>query len=245
MKVVALVGAGGGVGTSTLAAHLAAGLAAQRRPALAMDLSPGNTLGLYFGMDFRDPRGLMSQLMAGEPWHEAVFRSPGGVDFLPYGIAPRQVSVAEVWGLEHLHDAHLDEGSIVIVDAGCGDTSLQRNALDQADMVMVVVSADPASAVALPRTMGPVLTKAGRDVVVCLNRFNPSRRLDRDIAVVIRSELGARLSPRAIHEDESFREALARQQTLFDYAPSGQGAMDCHAQVTRMVARLAGQQDAA
>jgi cellulose synthase operon protein YhjQ len=244
MKVVALVGAGGGVGTSTLAAHLATGLVAQRRPALALDLSPGNTMGLYFGMDFRDPRGLISQLTAGKPWHESVFRSPGGVDFLPYGIAPRQVSVAEAWGVERVRDAHLDEGATVIVDAGYGDTSMQRNALDQADMVMVVAGADPASAVALPRILSQVSAKADRNVVVCLNRFNPSRRLDRDIAVVIRSELGERLSPRVIHEDESFREALARQQTVFDYAPSGQGAQDCHAQVTRMVALLAGQQDA-
>lgn len=245
MKVVALVGAGGGVGTSTLAAHLAAGLVVQRRSVLALDLSPSNTLGLYFGMDFRDSRGLMSQLIAGEPWDGAVFRSPGGVDFLPYGIAPRQVSVAEVWGVERLRDAQLAPDSTVIVDAGYGDTSLQRNAIDQADMVIVVASADPASAVALPRTLNHVPTKAGRTVMVCLNRFNPSRRLDRDIAVVIRSELGERLSPRVVHDDESFREALASQQTLFEYAPSGQGAQDCHAQVTLMVARLAGQQEVA
>lgn len=245
MKIVALVGAGGGVGTSTLVAHLAAGLVAQRRSVLALDLSPGNTMGLYFGMDFRDPSGLMSQLTAGKPWDEAVFRSPSGIDFIPYGIAPRHVSVAEVWGVERLRDADLSLGSTVIVDAGYGDTSLQRNAIDQADMVMVVASADPASAVALPRILGNVATKEGRAVVVCLNRFNPSRRLDRDIAVVIRSELGALLSPRVIHDDESFREALSRQQTLFEYAPSGQGAQDCHAQVTLMVARLAGQQEVA
>lgn len=245
MKIVALVGAGGGVGTSTLTAHLAAGLSAQERPALALDLSPGNTMGLYFGMDFRDPRGLMSQLKAGEPWHAAVFRSPWGVDFLPYGLASHKVSVAEVWSVEQLRQAQLVEGTTVLVDAGCGDTGLQRNALDQADMVIVVVAADPASAVALPRILGEVLVPGGPEVVVCLNRFNPSRRLDRDTAVVIRSELAVRLSPRVIHEDEAFREALARQQTVFDYASSGQGAQDCHAQVTYMVARLAGLPDTA
>lgn len=244
MKVVALVGAGGGVGTSTLTAHLAAGLSAQGRPALALDLAPGNTMGLYFGMDFRDSRGLMSQLTTGEPWHAAVFHSPRGLDFLPYGIAPHQVPVAQAWGVEQLRNASLAQGTTVVVDAGCGDTALQKNALDQANMVMVVVAADPASSVALPRILSQVLAKAGREVVVCLNRFNPSRRLDRDIAVVIRSELGERLSPRVVHEDESFREALALQQTVFDCAPSGQGAQDCHAQVTRMVSRLAALQDA-
>lgn len=245
MKIVAVVGVAGGVGTSTLAAHLAAGMVIQRRPALAVDLAPGNALGLRFGMDFRDTRGLMPQLMAGEPWHAAVFRSPGGVDFLPYGVAPRPVPVAVAWTLERLREVQLPEDLTVVVDAGYGDTALQRDAISRAHMTLIVVSADPMSMVALPGLMTQVRAGAAGEVLVCLNRFNPSRQLDRDIAVVLRSELGAMLSPRPVHGDEAFREALARQQLVFDYAPSGQGAMDCHAQTTLTVARLAGMQEAA
>lgn len=242
MKCIAVVGAAGGVGTSTLAAHFAAGLMVQHRTSFALDLSPGNTMGLYFGMDFRDPRGLMSQLTARAPWHEAVFRSAGGMDFLPYGIASHPVPVAKAWSIDKLADVHLSNDVVVVADAGRGDTTLQGDCLERADLVVAVASADPASAVALPRLLAQL---DGREVMVCLNRFNPVRRLDRDVAVVMRSELGQRLSPRVVHEDESFREALARQQTIFETASSGQGATDCHAQITLMVTRLAGGRAAA
>ena len=58
MRTVAVIGASGGAGVTTVAASLARALHAAGHPALAFDINPDNTLRLPFGMHWDDRFGL-------------------------------------------------------------------------------------------------------------------------------------------------------------------------------------------
>ncbi|HXU92879.1 MAG TPA: cellulose synthase operon protein YhjQ/BcsQ, partial [Gallionella sp.] len=72
-----------------------------------------------------------------------------------------------------------------------------------------------------------------------LNGFDPTRELDRDIAELLRVDLGAHLCPVTIHRDESVREALASKLSLEAYAPDSQAYDDFAALATWLIARFA------
>ena len=51
MFVIAVIGAGGGVGRTTLTAALATACARRGRPVLAVDFDPQNLRGMHLGLD--------------------------------------------------------------------------------------------------------------------------------------------------------------------------------------------------
>ncbi len=228
------MGSRGGVGVTTVTAQLACALASRQEHVIAIDLSHSNSLRLHLGMPLDDPSGIAPQVLAGNHWSEAAYRSPGGVDFVPFGKVGRLqlrrfTEFAEkqpAWfsGCLEL----LDQPSDVYVLCDCAQavTVFQTQAIEASQIVLTVLDCDPVSFVKL--NLSELIVGSDRlpETRLLVNQFDATRDLDRDVLALIRAEFNQQTIPVMIHRDENVREALASKRDIFTYAPSSQAATD-------------------
>ena len=238
MKVVAIVSAKGGVGKTTLTANLATALSRSiAAPVLAVDLDPQNALGLHLGMSPHELRGLSRSTLANQPLALACLPCTPTLHVLPYGAldeADRVTLEAAMdqdphWLARHLASLDLPPDAVVFLDTPPGPSVYLRQALCTADVVVVVVLSDAASYATLPlmqRLVDTYYQPQGdlTDAFYVLNQLHSGKVLSKDIANVMRENLGNRLLG-AIH-DEAVCEALACDTNTLDYAPYSQAAAD-------------------
>lgn len=164
-RIVTILGAGGGLGVSTLTVSLAAEAARVGRRAVAVDLvASGGGLDLLMGIeaakglrwpDLRQARGELGDVFDALP-------EVGGARILSHGRpgqAPPEEAVRAVFG------ALSRSADVIVVDAGRGPVH------PQTDRTLLVVGADVRS-VAAAQSLGPGMRASG--VVV---RSGPGRRI--------------------------------------------------------------------
>lgn len=233
-KVIAIVSANGGVGKSTVAAGLAKTL---RRPGgrtIAIDLDPQNALSSHLGITRQVP-GLIQLKEQGANW--GAHRLPGFSDSecLPFGTGDmndrrllRQLMLEDSdWLNQHLASMDLSENDTVILDTPSGATVYSQQALDAADLVLVMTVADAASYLALDtmtQWLETTRRRAQRHRYV-LNQRDDSRSFSRDMGVLFVRRLGADLIG-TIRLDHQFNESLAYGRDLLQYAPESIGCQD-------------------
>lgn len=248
MRVISISGMSGGVGGTTVAAQLAACLAAHNKRVIAFDFSPQNTLRLHFGMSWEDGCGIVPQIQAGKPWNEAAYRSENGVDFLPFGkITPQnaadfmaQLAREPEWLLSILQEMDEADDTYVIIDCPQMEYAIFAQVYAASRLVIFVLEPDTSSYAAFAESSAKS-TKLNEEkkVVHLLNGFDPTRALDRDIAQLMRTTPNNDLCPVVIHRDELVREALAHKLSLNDYAPYSQAAGDFTSLTTWVIATFA------
>jgi len=245
LSILAVTGVKGGAGCTAVVAGLAGAWSRQKKAVLALDLCRQNLLRLHFGMDWHERDGWHARLVAGRDWSGAAWRTPDGLGFVPHGSL-RDGTVAAV-----LNDPHwlADELAGLALPSDCRlllDTPLSGRERDQAlvaaSQVLVVLPPEPLSC-GLVEPVEAELSTHGvgpEKLLYVLNRFDPTRQLDRDVELLLREMLGARLAPLPVHRDEAVREALAMQQQLVDYAPHSQACDDFNQLATWLSIRLNG-----
>ncbi len=248
MSVIAIIGAAGGSGTTTVTAHLATAIGQQDRPVLCFDFCPTNVLRLHFGAAFDDRDGFAAALLAGAPWQHAAYTSADGVRFLPFGALQDDAALERLsawlhdrpyWFRDCIAALDLPAGTIVLCDCPRLPAALRSQVLAAADIVLVSCAPDPLSLASAGRLAGQLQASGngGRIARILLNAFEAGRALDRDMQLVLRRQYGALAAPVTIHRDESLREALACKQTVFDYAPASQAAQEFSALATWAIVR--------
>ncbi len=233
-KVIAIVSANGGVGKSTVVAGLAKTL---RRPGgrtIAIDLDPQNALSSHLGITRQAP-GLIQLKEQDADW--GAHRLPGFSDSecLPFGTGEvndrrllKQLMLEDSdWLNQHLASMDLSENDTVILDTPSGATVYSQQALDAADLVLVITVADAASYLALDtmtQWLETTRRRAQRHRYV-LNQRDDSRSFSRDMGVLFLRRLGADLIG-TIRLDHQFNESLAYGRDLLQYAPESIGCQD-------------------
>lgn len=234
MNLVALIGAHGGVGVTTVTAQLATVLNQRGLRVLAVDLSPSNDLRLHFGMALEDRAGLALQLLQQTPLGDAAYRGMEGIDFVPFGsitldqmVALDRVTQQSPQGLmRQLERLDLPEQAWVLCDCSQGIYPYQSQVVQVAGMVIVVLNSDTQSFIKARTTQ---LFPAGdrpAPSFLLLNQFDAARELDQDILSMVRTAFPNQIIPTVIHRDEHVREALASKRSLLAYASSSQAALD-------------------
>ena len=238
MKRVAVVSPKGGVGKTTVTVNLSVALHRAGHQVMVVDLDPQSALRFHFNLDLEHPGGLSRAAIDGTPWRDACVQSESGVVVLPFGEVGEsereQIELAihhdPDWLLRHLQAMGLSQDAIVLLDTPPGASVYLRQALQVAHAALVVALPDAGSYATLPGMERLLQTYcAGRPDFVgsgyVINQMDASRQLARDVAGVLRQDLGERLAA-VVHQDASVGEAVAFRRSIFDYAPHSLAAQD-------------------
>lgn len=217
--IVALVSPKGGVGKTTLGAGLASSLRMEGGKTLAIDLDPQNALQYHLGIE-PGVTGLGSASEADTLWSDRLQQGFAGAQLLPHGVLSDEehdalqsaMALDRHWLARQLDRMGLCENDVVILDTPTGRSAYLEQALDVADQVIVVTTADAASFIALDQ-MDRLLGAAGVRPAppVCsyvVNQFDAGREFSRDMLEVLKRRLGAQLLA-VIAMDNTLGEALA------------------------------------
>ncbi|MDB5375146.1 MAG: hypothetical protein JWP04_3788 [Belnapia sp.] len=251
MPLIAFVSPKGGVGKTTLTAHVAALLAQRGYRVLALDLDPQNALRLQFGMPIQDEAGFLCGITRRLPWRPAVADTAAGVRLLPHGTVDPLTVLENAQALHQdpellagpVREMLADPELLVIVDSPPGPTPAMSAILPLVDLMVVVLLADAASAAQIPAIVsnrwlgrGRLASRAGERAVVVLNQMD----LDAPLAIAVLDGASEALGPRligAVCRDEAVAEALADKRLLLD-PEDGPAAEDLNAVAEAVAVRL-------
>lgn len=235
MRVISFVSGKGGVGKTSLTANVAASLQARGYRVLAVDLDPQNSLRLHFAMEPGDTAGMIREGMQ----QQALFDSPQGVNFIPFGQAEpadleefaQFLRTQPRWVADSLAALKPIGYDFVCIDTPPGSGPFLDQALQAANQALVVVAPDAASYATLPqfRQLIASATQGREDfngMHILINRMPVSGILGHQIRNAIANESRATLLPVTIHRDPRVGQALAHQETLVQHAPGAMASMD-------------------
>ncbi|OPA94979.1 cellulose synthase operon protein YhjQ [Pseudomonas fluorescens] len=217
-KVIALVSINGGVGRSTLATALSSGLQRHSESVVALDLDPQNALHHHFGVSASMPGIGRTSLEHGQ-WAPLQQLGFAGCQVLTFGdITVEQQENLErwlkhepLWLAQRLASLGLSERQTVIIDTPAGNNVYFHQALNVADVVLVVVQADAACLATLDQLdvlLAPHLEgKRPPTVHVVVNQVDESNDFSLDMLEAFKQRLGK--APLAVHRDMKINEALA------------------------------------
>ncbi len=253
MPLIAIASPKGGVGKTTLTAHLAAILAGRGYRVMVLDLDPQNALRLHFGVSIREQGGFMVQLAAKPDWRTCVHNTASGAGLLPFGAAePMQVlDIAAGIGRDPgllagpVQQMLGDPDLVLLVDTPPGPGTAISALYPMIDLMVLVLLADAGSASLVPQIAantfmgrGSLAERAAERAVVVLNQFATNSELSNAVLEMAQRALGHRLLG-AVARDEALAEALADKRMLTD---GGRGAADDLQVVADAVVRRAGLQ---
>ncbi len=249
MPLILVTSPKGGVGKTTLTAHIAAILVKRGQRVLAFDLDPQNALRLHLGLSIRDDAGYANVLDQQPHWQAAVVETPAGVRLLPFGNTdPRralEISAALLDRPELLtasvRELLSDPALYVVVDTPPGPSPALMALAPLADLMLVVLLADVSSAALIPSILqgqaygrGTLAARSTDRTVALMNQVD----LDSPVSAAVLDSAMKAFGPRllgAICWDNALAEALVNRRLLL--AGSGGAAEDLQLLVDSLIVR--------
>ena len=238
----------GGVGKSSTAIALLAGLTKRGYKCLAIDLDAQQNLTYASGanMSGKTALGVLTGEFAAT---EAIQQTPIGdiiasspnLAAIDYFIRKDRKEYVLADALSPLVASY----DYIIIDTPPALSNLTVNALTVADRLIIPAQADAFSLqgikefaktyAAVKQYTNPRLTIAG----ILLTRYNARSVLSKDVAELIQQyaeQLGTDLFKTAIREGITVKEAQMVQQSLFDYAPKAKVTADYKSLINELLA---------
>lgn len=239
-RVVTVWGGAGAPGRTTIAAAIAAELARRRQLTLLVDADPyGGSVAQQLGV-LDEVSGLLAAARLAASGHLAaglsgVVRMLGSHLGVVTGLPrPERWSEVRAEVLEELTTAAVRVGHVVLdagfsleedgLDARPGRNQLTLTALDLADEVVVVGTADPVGLTRLSRGLVDLRERnAATPLRVVVNRMRPSLGWsERDIAAMVAGVVGHQVALHFLPEDRAVVDrALVAGRTLLEIASDG------------------------
>ena len=236
-EIFAVINQKGGVGKSTTALALAAGLTARGFKTLLIDLDAQGNLSYSAGADTsgRTAFDMLSEIFAGD-----AIRSHELYDLIP---AASELATADLvfsttgkeYRLREALEPLLSSYDYIVLDTPPALGILTVNALTAATAAIIPAQADVYSLQgigqlystldAIKKYTNPELTVSG----ILLTRYNPRSILTRDMSELLEetaNQLGTRVFDAKIREVVAVREAQAARTDLFTYAPKSNASLD-------------------
>ena len=248
MKIIALVNNKGGVGKTTSAVNLAAGLVAAGRRVLLADLDAQGSASLSLGLTRADlSPGSAEVILDGHPIREAIRpTSVKGLDILPgsMALASADLVLSAVAGREVvLKDALTPirgDYDFTVLDCPPSLGLLTVNALTAADFFIVPVTPDYLSLEGLVNLLEAVerikkgIGKAAGLLGILLTMADYRLNVTEEISQMIRGYYGRLVFKAEIRGNVRLKEAPSFGKTIFDYDNGSAGA-EAYRQLTKEV----------
>jgi chromosome partitioning protein len=236
-EIIAVINQKGGVGKSTTVHALGAGLAMKNNRVLFVDLD--SQCNLSYALGLNNDITSFEVLIQKEGINEAIQKCSGWD-----GIAGNpELSAADIiltktgkeYRLKEALEAIIDRYDKIIIDTPPALGILTINALTACGSVIIPAQADIFSLQGIGQVYSTI--KAVRQYCnpdlsikgILLTRYNARSILSRDVSDLIAEtaeKLQTKVFKTAIRESVSVREAQARQQDIFSYAPKSNPAND-------------------
>ena len=248
MKIIALVNNKGGVGKTTSAVNLAAGLVAAGRRILLADLDAQGSASLSLGLTRADlTPGSAEVMLEGHPIREVIRpTSVKGLDILPgsMALASADLVLSVVKGREVvLKDALTPirgDYDFTVLDCPPSLGLLTVNALTAADFFIIPVTPDYLSLEGLVNLMDAVerikkgIGKAAGLLGILLTLADYRLNVTEEIGRMIRGYYGRLVFKTEIRGNVRLKEAPSFGKTIFDYDKGSAGA-EAYQELTKEV----------
>ncbi|MGD8454399.1 MAG: AAA family ATPase [Phycisphaerae bacterium] len=249
MRSIAILNQKGGVGKTTTAVHLAAGLALAGERVLLIDLDPQSHATLHLGVQVDDNEANLADVLLRRAAVAETMRTvTDGLSLLPATIdlVSAELDLREMDNREHvLAEAlvpHADWLNYCLIDCPPSLGLLTVNALAAADEVIIPLQAHFLALQGLGRLLETILlVRRGlnprlrvRGIVLCM--FEKGTRLAQEVLDDVTRFLaaaepadpwyGATVFANRIRRNVKLAECPSFGQTVYDYAPDSNGAED-------------------
>jgi chromosome partitioning protein len=246
--VIAITNQKGGVGKTTLACSLLAGLHQCGQRVLGVDLDPQGSLGFCLGLDIESCATIYDVMKGTQNIRNVISRSRCG-DILPSNIL---LSAAELEfnrpGREFLLKTHLadlqDEYDYIIIDTPPALNVLTINAYVAAHHLIIPMAPEILSLLGIAQIRETIDTvrrcyNSRLNILgVVLNKYNQRFTLNREVlemAGQIAKQLNTKVFQSKIRAGVAVAEAPAHGESVLDYAPSSKPAADFQALITEII----------
>lgn len=237
-EMIATINQKGGVGKSTTAQALGAGLVAKGYAVLMVDLDPQGNLSYAMGADTNRPGA--GELMHGQADAPIAIQNiqQGHIIASSVGLLGADINFMQE-GKEYLLKEALasvaDQYDYIIIDTPPSMGILSVNALAAATQVIIPVQADIFSLQGVGQLRGTfeaLITHANPKLAIkglLLTRYNNRSILSRnimDMATEAANQFHSKVFQATIREAVAIREAQISQCNIFEYAPKSKVAKD-------------------
>ena len=253
IQIIPIINTKGGIGKTTTAVSVAAGLARRGQRVLLIDLDSQGSASLSLGIE-KTERSISAALYGEMPFGMTVHRThlPGlfvspsspALANADAHLAPLQNRVTRL--REVLSPVRMAY-DVIILDCAPSASLLNVNALVAADAFIVPVSPDFLSIQSLTsfdetirtvrRTMGQVAPVMG---ILLTHATGEPGREERSEAVfeMLKARYGGKLFDTTVRRDVALQEAPILGVDIFEYAPESDGAADYQTLVDEVASRI-------
>lgn len=250
MTVISVFNQKGGVGKTTTALNLAAGLARMGHAPACIDLDPQAQLSAAMGVVARHgDESVYGLFQRSRPLYELLKNTSNGMSIIPAHIELAKVETLYGKGYNAINKLNAsfqtERASGVetpwIIDCCPLVGVLSLNAIFASDGVIVPISADYLSmsgAVQISKTLQALEQVLKRRVPrrYLVTRFDKRRGMSADILQTARETFGADVCETVIAENVSLAQSPSQQKNIFEFAPSSHGAQDYEALLAELLA---------
>ncbi len=250
--IVTITNQKGGVGKTTTAINLAAGLAAKGLPTLLLDLDPQANATLSFTEQEVERPSMFEVLTQEAPLGEVLIQVEKA-EHLTLGPSSLALAKLETKLIGEI-DAHYrladqlnsiaDQFDYVVIDTPPTLGLITVNSLVAATHVLIPIQSSYFALEGtddLLETIDRVKVRANPDLQILgavLTLYDKRTLLSKDIQEQVEKVFGAKLFETRIHKNVRLEESPAYREAIFSYAPNSSGAYDYYRLSEELLSRV-------